>query len=101
MLAATIDRLETEIGPTAEKVFRSVLPGWVVVWKASWFWHQAAYRQDSEPARQKRNAILDLKLQLMVKPVVAGIQNHGLEPESNINRLSAGIGLPFLVSNGR
>ena len=51
--------------------------------------------------RQKRNTTLDLKLQLMVRPVVAGIQNHDLEPESNTKRFSAGIGLPLLVSNGR
>ena len=51
--------------------------------------------------RQKRNATLDLKLQLMVRPVVAGIQNHDLEPESNIKRLSVCIGLPLLASNGR
>ena len=37
----------------------------------------------------------------MVRPVVAGIQNHDLEPESNSKRLSAGIGLWLLVSNGR
>ncbi|MAT79059.1 hypothetical protein CMK14_28510 [Candidatus Poribacteria bacterium] len=37
----------------------------------------------------------------MVRPVVAGIQNHDLEPESNTKRFSAGIGLPLLVSNGR
>ena len=49
--------------------------------------------------RQKRNAILDLKLKL--KTSVAGVQNHNLEPESNIKRLSAGIGLWLLVSNGR
>ena len=49
--------------------------------------------------RQKRNAILDLKLKL--KTGVAGVQNHNLEPESNIKRLSAGIGLWLLVSNGR
>ena len=36
----------------------------------------------------------------MVRQVVAGIQNHDLEPESNIKRLSAGIGLWLLVSNG-
>ena len=59
------------------------------------------YRQDSKPDGQKRNAILDLKLQLMVRPVVAGIQNHDLEPEPNIKRLSACIGLWLLVSNGR
>ena len=58
------------------------------------------YRQDSKPDRQKRNAILDLKLRLMVRPVVAGIQNHDLEPEPNIKRLSACIGLWLLVSNG-
>ena len=51
--------------------------------------------------RPKRNTIPDLKLQLTVRPVGAGIQNHNLEPESNINRLSAGIGLWLLVSNGR
>jgi len=51
--------------------------------------------------RQKRNAILNLKLKLMVRQIVAGIQNHDLEPESNIKRLSAGIGLWLLVSNGR
>ena len=51
--------------------------------------------------RQKRNTTLDLKLQLMVRPVVAGIQHHDLEPESNTKRFSAGIGLPLLVSNGR
>ena len=51
--------------------------------------------------RQKRNAILNLKLKLMVSQIVAGIQNHDLEPESNIKRLSAGIGLWLLVSNGR
>ena len=39
--------------------------------------------------RPKRNVILDLKRQLMVRPVVAGIQNHDLEPEPNIKRLSA------------
>ena len=39
--------------------------------------------------RPKRNTIPDLKLQLMVRPVVAGIQNHDLEPEPNIKRLSA------------
>ena len=33
--------------------------------------------------------------------MIAGIQNHDLEPESNIKRLSAGIGLWLLVSNGR
>ena len=51
--------------------------------------------------RPKRNTILNLKLQLMVRPVVEGIQNHDLEPESNIKRLSACIGLFLLVSNGR
>merc|ERR1712096_198571 len=51
--------------------------------------------------RQKRNTILNLKLKLMVRQVVAGIQNHDLEPESNIKRLSACIGLWFLVSHGR
>ena len=51
--------------------------------------------------RPKRNAILDLKLQLMVRQIVAGIQNHDLEPESNIKRLSPGIRLPLLVANGR
>tara|TARA_B100001245_G_C22639252_1_gene314458 strand:- start:237 stop:530 length:294 start_codon:yes stop_codon:yes gene_type:complete len=35
-----------------------------------------------------------------VRPVVAGIQNHDLEPESNIKRLSVCIGLWLLVSNG-
>ena len=29
--------------------------------------------------RPKRNAILDLKLQLIVRPVVAGIHNHDLD----------------------
>ena len=51
--------------------------------------------------RPKRNTIPDLKLQLTVRPVGAGIQNHNLEPESNINRLSAGIGLWLLVSHSR
>ena len=37
----------------------------------------------------------------MIRQVVAGIQNHDLEPESNIKRLSTGIGLWLLVSNGR
>ena len=37
----------------------------------------------------------------MVRQVVAGIQNHDLEPESNIKRLSTGIGFWLLVSNGR
>ena len=36
----------------------------------------------------------------MVRQVVAGIQNHDLEPESNIKRLSVCIGLWLLVSNG-
>ena len=49
--------------------------------------------------RPKRNAILDLRLQLMVRPVVAGIQNYDLEPESNTKRLSACVGLWLLVSN--
>ena len=51
--------------------------------------------------RPKRNTILNLKLQLMVRPVVAGIQNHDLEPESNIKRISAGIGPWLLVSHSR
>ena len=36
-------------------------------------------RQDSKPDRPKRNAILDLKLQLIVRPVGAGIHNHDLD----------------------
>ena len=86
MLAATIGPFGAENGPTTEKSFLPRPAGALGVEK---------------PDRLKRNAILDLKLQLMLRPVVAGIQNHDLEPESNINRRSAGIGLPFLVSNGR
>ena len=51
--------------------------------------------------RQKRSAILDLKLKLMVRQLVAGIQNHDLEPEFNIKRLAACIGFWLLVSNSR
>ena len=73
-LSGPKNRLEAENAPTTEKVFCPVLPGALEVEK---------------PDRLKRNAILDLKLQLMVRPVVAGIQNHDLEPEPNIKRLSA------------
>ena len=74
MLAATIGPFGAENGPTTEKSFLPRPAGALGVEK---------------PDRLKRNAILDLKLQLMVRPVVAGIQNHDLEPEPNIKRLSA------------
>ena len=47
----------------------------------------------------KRNAILYLKLKLIVREVVQGIKNHDLEHEYNIKRLSACIGLSLFVSN--
>ena len=50
--------------------------------------------------KPKRNAILDLKLKLMVRPVIAGTQNHDLEAESNIKRISAYIELWLSVANG-
>ena len=48
---------------------------------------------------QNRNAILDLKLQLIVREVVSEIKTHDLEHESNIKRLPFCIGLWLFVSN--
>ena len=99
MRVSTICRFGAEIGPTAEKVFRSVLPGELWSEKADGLGLRQRIVKTQSQNRQKRNAILNLKLKLMVRQIVAGIQNHDLEPESNIKRLSAGIGLWLLVSN--
>ena len=89
------------MGPWLKKFFAPSCRSELKSEKADGFGIRHSIVKTQSQNRQKRNTTLDLKLQLMVRPVVAGIQNHDLEPESNTKRFSAGIGLPLLVSHGR